>query len=253
METEVICHAHILCYNEAEIIGYTVRHYRTYCSRVIVHDLGSSDGSQAKAVQEGASVTQHDCKGEFDDRLNKQIKQESWKNTTADWVIQADADELIYFPHGAKDSLANYESQGLAVIKPYGYEMLSDDFPTGPGQIYDYVKMGGRDDKWYAKPILFSAKRVAHMEFSTGAHTVETKLKNGRTLPDPQKFTSPPAFLLHFHHIGGLERITRRYDENQKRHSAINKKMRWGNQEPAAKHALDKRNLILPKLERVIA
>lgn len=251
MEAQKV-NAHVLCYNEAEIIGYAVRHYRTFCSRVIVHDLGSTDGSQDIAIKEGSSVIQRDCKGEFDDRLNKEIKQESWKNSDSAWIIQADADELIYFPTGATLALASYESQGLAVVKPYGFEMLSDEYPTGPGQIYDYVKMGSREELWYSKPILFSPKRVKHMEFSTGAHTVEVTLVSGRKLPNPTKFSNPACYLLHYHHLGGVDRIGRRYADNQKRQSAMNKKMHWGCQTDPFAHAHHKRTMILPKLERVI-
>lgn len=243
---------HILCFNESGILPYALRHYATFCTRMVMHDMGSSDGSQEIAKSFGAEVVQHDGKSEFNDMQNKHIKQESWKGETADWVIQADTDELIYFPSGAKACLEAYSQQRLPIVKPYGFEMFSDEYPTGSGQIYDYVKNGSRDDRWYAKPILFSPRLVKSVEFSTGAHTVEAVLHNGRKVTNPIRPSNPSCFLLHYHHIGGVNLIAQRYAENQKRQSAMNKKMGWGNQEDPMKHAMDKRAAITAGLGRVV-
>jgi glycosyltransferase involved in cell wall biosynthesis len=247
------CEVHILNYNEGEILPWAIRHYQTFCEKIIVHDLGSTDGSRELAAEMGATIVQHDCKREFDDTLNQRIKNESWIGTTSDWVIQADADEMLYFPAGAKRSLDSYESQGIQFVKPHGYEMLYDAMPVGSGQITDQIKFGGKDDTWYAKPVLFSPKRVKETRFGTGAHVVEGTSEKGRTIGNPTAFTYPTCLLLHFHHIGGIDRIARRYDENLARRSEINKRHRWGNFEPGIKHATDKRNLILKTHGRVIA
>lgn len=247
-------HAHILCFNESEILPYTLRHYKTFASRIVVHDLGSTDSCQKIATDAGAEIKQWDCRGEFDDRLNKKIKNECWLGTSASWVACVDADEMFYFPSGAEQTLEAYAAQGVEVVKPFGYEMMSDVFPTGPGQIYDEVKHGGRDDFWYAKPVCFRPNRIASLDFGTGAHVVTIMMKDGRKVYVDSKtpHSVPSTYLLHFHHIGGVERITKRYAENQSRQSAINKQFKWGNQESPAKHAQDKRRMIQSKLERVL-
>jgi glycosyltransferase involved in cell wall biosynthesis len=248
------CEVHILNYNEGEILPWTIRHYQQFCQKIVVHDLGSNDGSREKASEIGAEIVQHDCKGEFDDTLNQRIKNESWIGSKSDWVIQADADELIYFPCGAEQSLSQYEAQGLCFVKPHGYEMLHDSMPIdGTNQITDQIKYGGKDDQWYAKPVLFSPKRVAQTRFGMGAHVVEATNTKGRVIGNPTQFSYPTCLLLHFHHIGGLDRIAKRYDDNLTRRSEINKRFRWGNFEPGIKHATDKRNLILKTHGRVIA
>jgi hypothetical protein len=248
------CDLHILNFNETDILPWALKHYRTFCKRMIVHDLGSTDGSREEAAKLGAEIIQHDCKGEFDDTLNQRIKNEAWRGTDADWVIMADADELIYFPFGAEASLKCYDAQAVPVVKPWGFEMLHDAMPTeGTSQIYDQVKYGGRDDQWYAKPILFSPKRVASISFGTGAHVCEGKTHQGKQIRNPVSPNYPTCLLLHFHHIGGVDRIARRYDENLARRSEINKRFRWGNFEPGIKHARDKRDLIMKTHGRVIA
>lgn len=250
----MICDAHILTLNEAEIIPFTIRHYKTFCSRITVHDLGSKDGTQEIARKAGCDVVQHDCSQEFDDRLNKKIKNECWRGTSPDWSICADADELIYFPSGAQITLNSYTSQGIPIVKPLGFEMTSDVFPVGEGQIYEYVKHGGRDDFWYGKPIMFSPKQITSIDFGTGAHQATAILKNGRPFHVEQKApaTAPACYLLHFHHVWPIEKIAERYDGVRARMSAINKQMKWGLQEPGLDHAKKKRAAILSNLERVI-
>lgn len=250
----MICDTHILAFNESEIIQFTIRHYKTFCTRIVVHDLGSTDGTQEIARKAGCEVVQHDCSQAFDDRLNKKIKNECWLGTSPDWAICADADELIYFPSGAALTLDSYTSQGLPVVKPYGFEMTSDETPLGEVQIYECVKHGARDDFWYGKPILFSPKQVSSVDFGTGAHQVTAVLKNSRPFYVEQKAppSAPACYLLHFHHIGPIEKIALRYDCVRARMSEINKQMKWGLQEPGIDHAKKKRAAILAKLERVL-
>ena len=243
---------HILAYNEEEIFIYAVRHYATFADRIILHDLGSTDGTLAIAAQFGIEVRRWDSKNQVNDLLNKKIKDEAWRGTDADWVIMADTDELIYFPKGAADSFNSYAAQGLPIVKPQGFEMFSETYPITNGQIYDEVKFGARDDRWYAKPIIFNPKLIKSIDFSPGAHTCIATLKSGAKFENPTKHSEPPAYLLHFHQIGPIEEIARGYDDHIARMCEGNKKNHWGNFEPGIKHARDKRDYILSRLEKVI-
>lgn len=247
--------AYIICFNESEILPFAIRHYRQFCERVVIHDMGSTDGSQKIATDAGCEVVQHDAKGEFDDRQNQGIKNACWKSAPDDdFAVIVDADEFIYFPAGAEMTLDSYDKQNLAVVHPHGYEMLSDTYPTGSGQIYDEVKMGAKEVDWYSKPSLISPKRLLRVEYGTGAHVVTAFLKNGRQVTVNQKseFNYPSTLLLHNHHIGGVERVSRLYNENRARQSIANKAHKWGLQEDGRRHCERKRALILPRLERVI-
>lgn len=243
---------HILCFNEEEILPFTLRHYATFCDRMIVHDGGSTDRSREIATQHGAEV--RDCVTDgVNDALFKRLKETCWRGTDADWVITCDADELIYFPEGWFHTLASYEADRRAVVKPRGFEMFGDTMPAlDGGQIYEQITMGAEDAKWYAKPILFRPSLIREITFSAGSHTCWATLTDGRKIEDPQIPSDPETYLLHYHQIGGLERITRRYAAQQSRHSATNKKHRWGNFEPPSKHAADKRAAVMAKLARVI-
>jgi hypothetical protein len=245
---------HILTMNEAEMIRYAIRHYATFCQRIVIEDLGSNDGTQAVAKEMGAEVVQHDGRGEFNDLQNKTIKNTCWLGTSCDWVICADADELIYFPGGAEKTLASYDTQQVPVANPFGFEMCSEQFPTGDGQIYQYVKHGARDDYWYGKKVLFSPKRVAVIDFGAGAHVTHATLHGGRkiTLDSKSPPTSPPCYLLHCHHLGSVERIGAKYEAVIARLSAQNRLHKQGVQRDGMGHSREKRRAIMAKLERIL-
>lgn len=249
------CEVHVLAGLEAEMIGYTIRHYQTFATKIVVHVCTqSNDGTRDVAESYGVDVRPWDTAGKLNDGMAAILKNTCWLGTPAEWVVCVDCDELLYFPTGAEVALASYTRTGAAVIKPCGFEMFSDTFPTTNGQIYDEVKMGARDDKWYAKPVLFSPRKVLESGFGIGAHESRPILKNGRSLyigsdwPNP----SPPCYLLHFHQIGPAERIAARYDATRLRLSALNERHRWGNFAPGIQHVQQKRDYIIPRLERVV-
>jgi glycosyltransferase involved in cell wall biosynthesis len=249
------CEVHILAKNEEEILPYTLRHYATFCQKIVLHDAFSTDRTREIATSCGCEIRDwHDPDGKFDDRTAVAIKNTAWRGTTADWVICADADELIYFPsREPRIALAQYIERGIAVVKPHGFELVSKAWPTTTGQIYDEVKMGARDDKWYGKAILFTPHLVKDIHFGMGAHETTATLRDGSHLPNPARWSTPACYLLHCKHLGPIDRIARLYDEKRSRLCDNNVAHRYGNFEPGIKHALDKRNKILSNLERVIA
>ena len=245
---------HLLTWQEEAFIGYALKHYATFCSRMVVHDAFSKDGTREIALSMGAEVRDWDTGDRFNDEMAMNLKNACWKGTDADWVVCADADELIYFPAGAEFTLAAYEAQGVPMVKPFGYEMCSDVYPTTQGQIYDEVKFGARDDKWYAKPILFSPKRVRESGIGIGAHECNPITTDGRMIQVNREYpkSTPSCLLLHFHQLGSVERIAKLYDERRARLSQANIDHRWGNFDLGSQHAREKRNLIKAGLERVI-
>ena len=245
---------HILAYNEAALIKYTVRHYRTFADTVIVHDAHSTDNTRNQAIWAGAKVVDWDMPDEFNDFLAMTLKNTCWLESDADFVIPVDADELLWFPEGAEKTLEAYRQANVAMVKPHGFEMFTEIFPTTADQIYDQVKYGAPDDKWYAKPVMFSPVLVADAGIGIGGHCASPILKNGRILEvdESYPFSVPPAYLLHFHQIGPIERIAAVYDARRPRLSKINEEKKWGNFEPGMKHALDKRAYILARIQQVI-
>jgi len=243
---------HLLTFNEEEILPYTLRHYTTFATKIIIHDGFSTDRTRAIASSYGAEVRDWNTGGKINDKLAQQLKNTAWQGTDADWVVTADADELIYFPGGAALTLEMYERHRVAIVKPHGFEMCSDVFPTTQGQLYDEVKMGAADDKWYAKPILFSPKRISEMNFGVGAHTCRPVTKNGKNTMVPAMRSRPSTYLLHCKHLGPVERVAKEYRADLLRLSDINRQHGWGNQGDGLVHAQEKRVGIMSRLQRVI-
>jgi len=243
--------AHLLCYNEREILPYALRHWTSFCDRIVVHDAFSDDGSRDIAKRFGAEIRDFVTDG-VNDILAKQLKERCVMESKADWCAVVDADELIYFPHGWFHTLASYESNGVAVVRPHGWEMFSETFPTTQGQIYDEVINGARDQKWYGKAVFVAPQRIKSIVFGAGAHQTWATLKDGTKWDDVKETTEPEAYLLHCKHLGPIDRAIARYTRQQQRHSATNKKNKFGNFEAPSKHAADKRAAIMARLERVI-
>src|SRR6188768_2460656 len=95
---------HLLCFNEAEILPFTLMHYATFAERIIVHDGFSTDRSREICLEHGAEVRDFHSDG-VNDILFKKLKETCWIGTDADWAVTADADEFIYFPEGSFHTL----------------------------------------------------------------------------------------------------------------------------------------------------
>lgn len=254
---------HLLSHDDEPMLPWALRHYGRFATKIIVHDGGPLGKSSIFAHFFGAESKPWDTAGQLNDDLAAQLKNSCWRGTDADWVIVGDADELIYFPEGAVKTLNKYEGLGAAVIKPYGFEMFSDTFwpesfvkEVPIGQIYDHVRDGASDDEWYSKPILFTPSKVAESGFGVGAHEARMVMHNGYAIHVGRNFpkaNNPQTWLLHFHQLGPIERVAKRYDETRLRLSSVNVRKKWGNFRPGIEHAKEKRDRILPSLRRVIA
>ena len=245
--------AHVLRYGDDWIVPYMVRHYLSYADKLVIHDAGGGRSLEMEATDPRVCVLPWDC-NEVNDLKYAELRNSCWKGTDADWVIVADLDEFIYFPEGAAQSLGAYTRMGAAVIRPHGFEMFSETYPTTEGQIYDEIKQGAPDDKWYAKPILFSPKLVSETRLGLGSHESDPILHDERRFHVGPKwpFARPPCWLLHFHHVGPKEDIAAKFDATHARMCEMNVKMHWGNLEPGIKHVTDKRAGIVPFLSQII-
>jgi len=247
---------HLLTFNEEDILPYTLRHYQTFASLIVVHDAGSTDRTRRIVEKAGPGVLLQDwdTKGQLNDALAMQLKDTCWLGTKADWVGVFDADEFWYFPMGAEFTLGVYDVAGYPVIKPHGFSMFSSTFPTTQGQIYEEVKAGVRD-VWYAKPILFAPARLRSINFDPGAHGCSVVLKDGAMVKFPVEVGTPslpPTYLLHYRHLGSLERIARRNDLKRARLADINLACGWGHTTPGMQQASEQREYFKLHLEQVI-
>lgn len=246
---------HSLRYGDDWLVPYVVRHYLSYAQKLVIHDAGGGKPIEELVGQvDGLVVVPWTDCPLVDELKYTELRNTCWKGTDADWCVVADLDELIYFPEGADKTLGAYTRMGAAVIRPHGFELFSETYPTGEGQIYDEIKMAAPDDKWYAKPILFSPKLVSETRLGLGSHESDPVLHDQRRfhVGPLWPFANPPTYLLHCHHIGPKQVIAAKFDATHDRMCEMNRKMHWGNLEPGIKHVEDKRAGIVPNLRQLI-
>lgn len=100
--------AHIVAWNEAETIHLTIKHYKAFCSHIILWDNHSTDTTREIAKALGCTVKTFGKEGELSDRAYMELKNECWKKNhpgkdRRDYVIVVDADEILVNNYELKD------------------------------------------------------------------------------------------------------------------------------------------------------
>lgn len=205
-------HAYLVCWNEIDIMPLVIKHYQKFCDKITIMDNWSTDGSDKLAESLGCDVVKFGTKF-FDDQENMNIKNNCWRGSDADYVIVADFDELL-----CKHANSDFGKEKVApsIFKTIGWQVMSDEWPAK-----DLIEItnGYRFDN-YSKNIIFNPQRIKEINYGPGAHECK---------PVGEVVWSTEALhVLHYKHIGGVQRTIDRYREYQKRMSKNNRKMGWG-------------------------
>lgn len=208
--------AHLLHWQEKDIMPYVIKHYRSFCDEIIIHDNHSKDGSAEMAKELGCTVIPFGSDF-FDDGINRDVKNSCWKGSKADWVIVADFDELLFVDgYNERNQLKWYKELGITIPKTYGWQIMSDDWPA-----YNITEiLNGFHFGNYSKNILFDPNDIKDINYGPGAHECKP---NGNIVTSDSLL-----YVLHYKHIGGVQRTIDRYRVLQKRLSKQNRKMGWG-------------------------
>lgn len=206
--------AFLLCWNEKELMPFVIKHYQKFCDKITVMDNWSTDGSDKLAESLGCEVIKFGNKY-FDDQQNMSIKNNVWKGSDADWVVCADFDEVLF--HDYKEMMFALEYFTLAtIIKTIGWQIMSEEMPKD-----DLLEItNGYEFSNYAKNVIFNPKEIKEINFNPGAHKCNPI---GNVV-----WSDESLYVLHYKHIGGVERTIKRYKEYQKRMSKINRQKGWG-------------------------
>lgn len=210
--------AHLLHWQEKDILPYVIRHYRSFCDDIIIHDNHSKDGSAEMAKELGCTVIPFGSDF-FDDGINRDLKNECWRGSKADWCVVADFDELLSSNNLIFDVrfiLERSKEAGDTIFNTIGWQVMSDEWPVSK---LTEITNGFRFDN-YSKKIVFNPKEITDIGYGPGAHEC-----------NPQgnvKFAKHELLVMHYKHIGGVQRTIDRYRVLQKRLSKQNRKMGWG-------------------------
>lgn len=190
-------HLYCLCWNEARIIPFFLRHYLPLVDRVFVYDNGSTDRSLALlSGDERIQLAHFDVIGDSFVDEERRLSDAMWKQSRdqADWVAIVDMDEHIFHPdlHG---HLADCQEKGITAIQAVGYEMVSDRFPNADDTLCETVTEGFRYPGAMDKLCLFDPNAIRNSHFMAGRHDAAPA---GRVIWDPGHSVK----LLHYKQLG---------------------------------------------------
>ena len=207
-----VVHLYAVCWNEARIIPHFMAYYGRFVDHFTIYDNGSTDSTLSLlATYPHVTVIETGREGVFDERANLQIKNTAWKASAgkADFVMVCDMDEFLFHPN-LDVLLALMKKHGFTVLKPLGFQMVSERLPAYDGNhlLTELIPLGVEDSHNYSKTVLFDPNRLKEIHFSPGCHRSRPE---GRV----KVFRSDYARLLHYKYVDREEilRKTRTYRE----------------------------------------
>lgn len=183
-----------LCYNQAEILPFWLRHYAAFADELAVWDDHSTDGSR-ELLQANPKVVLRDWpyQSGIEEDLFLQFAYEWYPRAhpAYQWAIWVDTDEFIYHPD-ILGVLAEADRRNIEVIKPYGYNMMHEGLPKDDGhQIWELARKGVHAPL-YSKPVIF--KPNCTVRWTRGKHELENC--------KPRLWLDSNVKLLHYRYLG---------------------------------------------------
>ena len=197
MSERPIIDLYCLCWNEARIIPYFLRHYLPLVRRIHVFDNGSTDDSLALLSGDRRVQVMHfDYEGDSFVRQEQELSEVMWRNSRgrADWVAIVDMDEHIHHP-ALHAHLNACRALGVTAIQAVGYEMVTDHFPPAEAVLSQTLTRGFRYPGGLDKLCLFDPNAITRSGYRPGRHQADPE---GRVVWDE----SWSVKLLHYKKLG---------------------------------------------------
>lgn len=198
-----------ICWQEAYMMPFFLRHYSTFADKIIVYDEQSTDGTRelVKACPV-AELRDWPHKGLNDDLFIDAIhKTYPEARGKADWVMWPDVDELLH-SHDMRATLNTRES----ILGSIGFALISAKPPVvddGKSQLYQLCRTGVRQEN-YDKWIVW--RPGADIRFTVGRHYL-----GHSNVP----LRWQPFKLLHAHFINGYALSQARNARNLERSTMV--------------------------------
>ena len=202
--------AYIIAYNEAETIGLTIKHYKQFCSRIVIFDNFSTDDTREIALSMGCDVRLFGVKGVLSDKEYLKVKNHCWKQSRADWVIVCDADEILWHP-----DITSVLLEDCTIMTTYGWNVYSEDVPR---ESWLEITKGYHDGN-YSKSVIFKPT-LKEINYHYGCHSNNPK--------GDIRFSKEVLTLFHYRNVGGYERLSNRHAMYRERLSDHNKEIGLG-------------------------
>lgn len=194
----------LITFNEEYILNFTLSFYRERfpSAEIIVYDNFSNDLTCMIAKKYGCKVLKYYSGNKMNDKALIDLKNNCWKNAKTDWVLIADADELLDI---CEDDL---KIEKGSIIRTHYIQMV------GTGQSY-YTIYNGYEYPEESKFLCFDKSRIFEMNYDFGAHYA---------FPfGDVEFSKKIYKILHYKYIS-LDYVISRHQMIKKRMSAFNLK-----------------------------
>jgi hypothetical protein len=223
-------HLYAACWNEADMLGFTFRHYDPWVERYVIFDDGSTDGS-LELLADHPRVELRRLPRTHSDSLVLSLRDlydHAWKESrgAADWVVVVNLDEHLHHPD-VGGYLSACRKAGVTAVPALGYQMVSDTYPE-PGSCLAESVPRGVPWEPMCKLALFDPDAIDEIDYAVGRHRAEP---TGRVIyPERDELLN-----LHFKMIG-LDRVEGRHAEQRTRLLERDRGERWGHRYLAERH-----------------
>lgn len=213
-------HLYSICYNEQVMLPHFIDHYSSFCEKLFIYDNFSNDSSSDICKSNSkVEFLNFETGGEIRDDIYLSIKNNVWKRSRgeADFVIVCDVDEFLYHKNLIKE-LNDLKANNITIVKPIGYNMVSELLPMKNNNIFTDFKMGVRSES-FDKVIIFNPNKIDEINYQPGSHVCfPVGLIN---------YSNTIFKLLHYKYLN-LEYLLSRYDMMATRLSKFNKRNKLG-------------------------
>jgi hypothetical protein len=183
------------CWNEERMIPFFLRHYEPLVDRIVIFDDSSTDRSvellMASPKVEARQLGQRES---FIIRQQAELNH-CWKESRgrADWVIIVDMDEHIYH-RDLREHLRRCTEEGITMLEPVGYDMVSEDFPPSSSTLSESIRRGVRSFLLDKKAV-FGPNAIEDVNYAPGRHA--SRPSGHLRFPENRE-----VMLLHYKHLG---------------------------------------------------
>lgn len=211
-----------ICWNEEVILPYFIRHYKQYTDDITIYDNESSDRTVEIAESQGCQVKKLISNNKIREDLLTDIKNRCWKEKRKDkydWVFIVDTDEFIYH-RNLIDILEKSKKLNISMLKPYGFQMISQHIPKDDKQIWEISRIGCCSLKDISKSCILSPTRILETNYSAGSHSCSP-------VGFVRHCSNSGILMLHYSHLS-LNYVLDRYEKKKQRLSDLNLENNWG-------------------------
>jgi len=216
-----------MCYNAERILPFFLDHYSKFATEIIIYDNESTDKTVSIASKHPlvTKINTINTDNTVNDQILIDFKNTCWKDSTSNYVIVVDVDELLYHPN-----IINFlkENRNFLIFKPCGYDMISETFPNNNSSIISQIKKGNRNGR-FDKSCIFNPKLIKDINYKHGAHECNPSYINSK-IKNPYYYSedySCELKLLHYRYLG-LDNFLQKNTQSGKRLSKLNHINKWG-------------------------